>query len=80
MSEDKIPVLTDIVGVAKNREEFNFDGLVPGKALTEADIKQLQRQIDRVIKHRITQSYESLYKDLHKDIHQVLKNINHDNK
>lgn len=83
MSKDKeIPELTDIVGYAKDIEknEFDFNGLIPGKALTQNDIDNLQAQIDKLIKHKIATHSQLLYKNITKDIKKIIKSTINDSK
>ncbi len=78
--DDNIPELTDIATdtAQRNQNEFDFDGLIPGKALTADDIKNLEKEIDRIIKQRITIHNKLLYKDLSKNINLLIKNIRND--
>lgn len=79
--DDNIPVLTEIVEPATDEStqldnEFNFDGLVPGKALTQEDINKIKSALNQLIKTKIRAHSIKLYQELNTEMNKILDNVN----
>lgn len=78
--DDNIPVLTEIVESSSDESappdnEFNFDGLVPGKALTQEDVNKIKSALNQLIKTKIRAHSIKLYQELNTEMNKILDNV-----